>query len=458
MQSHEGPSDQPPDQGTSDQGTETAGQQQTQAQGAPSDQAPAIQGQTASGTLAPNLAPAPAPAPGLGEIDMVPAQPAPGTQSAPRAAVDKTSPEFQEAVREALLGMFSGTGLPAMLALMGTSPAVTHSAGLPPALALRGASPATPAHNSLRDATQPRIPAKPSPHGLHPAPLPMAAKTAFRPGDVTTRMVNEFKADPSCVDMVFNGWLEYLGVHPIVLGYPWDLKHVVTDFQLRKWIETYVVAKGTSFVHAEFLQDLRRFVCNEVRPAESVALDELLSGRVRQGEDPVVMYAERFSQRARLLVDESQASLCRHYLAGLNSDMRALCRLDRDNREWTSLQALIEFSFGEELRWHPTRALMSRSQSQPASRTQHQNTPPAPVSKQWEYKKRPRANEVLAAAATAPAAKAPKVKDERPMEECRFYKHQGTLTQEIKDELKKFGICWYCRSGRHFAKACPAKK
>jgi len=147
MQSHEGPSDQPPDQGTSDQGTETAGQQQTQAQGAPSDQAPAIQGQTASGTLAPNLAPAPAPAPGLGEIDMVPAQPAPGTQSAPRAAVDKTSPEFQEAVREALLGMFSGAGLPAMLALMGTSPAVTHSAGLPPALALRGASPATPAHN-----------------------------------------------------------------------------------------------------------------------------------------------------------------------------------------------------------------------------------------------------------------------------------------------------------------------
>ena len=61
-------------------------------------------------------------------------------------------------------------------------------------------------------------------------------------------------------------------------------------------------------------------------------------------------YNERFYQRSRRLPQESQASLCLHYLAGLNSELRTLCCMDRDNKRWDSLHALVTFTLAEEER------------------------------------------------------------------------------------------------------------
>jgi len=126
------------------------------------------------------------------------------------------------------------------------------------------------------------------------------------------------------------------------------------------------------------------------------------------------------------------------------------------------LRSLIQYSFGEELRWNPARAQLTRAQHQPAAR--HQHLPLASAPKQWEPRKRPRD---AVAAAAVPAAgqasagrrlKVPKVVDTRPVEQCQYYKYVGELTPEIKAVLSQFGLCWYCRCERHLAQSCPKKQ
>jgi hypothetical protein len=100
----------------------------------------------------------------------------------------------------------------------------------------------------------------------------------------------------------------------------------------------------------DFCAGFVSYFSGEVRNPGSVALWDITSGRVTQGSDPSATYAERFMTCARLLPNESQSSLCVHFLRGLRPDLRPLCCLDRDNREWVSLHDLVRFTASEEIR------------------------------------------------------------------------------------------------------------
>ena len=110
---------------------------------------------------------------------------------------------------------------------------------------------------------------------------------------------------------------------------------------------------GKPFDWEKFREALVRYHNGEVRSSASIALDEILNGQVVQGRDPVAVYAERFRQKAQLLPRESPQSLCAHYLRGMDPDLRGYCRLDDQNKEWSDLGALLEYSRAQELRWQP---------------------------------------------------------------------------------------------------------
>ena len=102
---------------------------------------------------------------------------------------------------------------------------------------------------------------------------------------------------------------------------------------------------GMAFTEA-FLQSVN----SDVRPLNVVALHDLIEGKVTQGMSPVAKYNEQFHQKARLLPNESQESLCFHYLRGLTPELRSRCCLDRNNNRWSSLNDLVTFTLDEEER------------------------------------------------------------------------------------------------------------
>ena len=253
------------------------------------------------------------------------------------------------------------------------------------------------------------------------------------------------------------------------LRYPKNLVFFITDPLFQVWADGYINDSKLVFSESKFIEDATAYLCGEVRSAESIALDEMLSGSIKQGDSPVSTYAERFMQRSRVLVSESQVSLCRHYLAGLTPELRTRCMLDRDNHEWRDLHSLIQFSFGEELRCRPSRAVFSRPSPVP-----HRSgfSPSPKQGSPWTNGNKRARNEggpSLAVAAAGPANRAAnpgnkvaKVYDQssprnKPVELCPRFKYKGALTPEVKSELSAWGLCWYCRAGRHPAQRCPEK-
>jgi hypothetical protein len=295
-------------------------------------------------------------------------------------------------------------------------------------------------------------------------------------------------------------YLNRLRVHiQVTMGescYPSFMPHflkqdkVMSDLGVAAWVESQLEPhRLPSFQHAKFVEEFVHFVSGEVRSPASMALDDILAGRVKQGDDPVCMYAEKFQSKARLLPGESQMSMCRHYLTGLNAALRGHCRLDDNDREWQNLEHLIAKSKSAEQRWQPERA-------QPRA-----NAPPMPAqpSRSSQTFKRPKYNVFQgpssgagpsrsgnALAIAEPARKvAPPKKDlvfvgvgakgkiypERadwiqyygtvPLstEVCDVFEYDGNKTiDEIRDELRMFRLCWFCKASRdHQAMHCPLK-
>ena len=108
--------------------------------------------------------------------------------------------------------------------------------------------------------------------------------------------------------------------------------------------------EGMPFDGEAFTEAFLQSVNSDVRPLDVVALHDLIEGKVTQGMSPVAKYNEHFHQKARLLPNESQESLCFHYLKGLTPELRSRCCLDRNNNRWSSLNNLITFTLAEEER------------------------------------------------------------------------------------------------------------
>ncbi len=242
--------------------------------------------------------------------------------------------------------------------------------------------------------------------------------------------------------------------------FPDDILAFLEDDRLADWHLAYLSSlDGGPFEPDAYIQAAVHYLIGEVRPPSSVALSELIEGQIKQAlGEPVATYAERFFQRSRLLPSESQASLCRHYIAGLLPDLRRLCALDRDGREHTVLTKLAQFSFAEE-----TRLKIVSPSSFPSSGTKR----PQWIEGFRPFKKsRPFSSSVPASGAgssrdVATAAAVISLRD-RPVEECPLFKKQTSkanpLTPADRAVLSDWAICYYCKAGRHAAKDCPCKK
>ena len=189
----------------------------------------------------------------------------------------------------------------------------------------------------------------------------------------------------------------------------------------------------------------------EISAATAVRLlkrnPDLMHGKVTQGHDCAARYAENFLTRARILPKESQAVLCGFFLAGLKPELRALCCLDRDNREWTSLQALVQHTFSEEtrLRYHVAASLPASKQGKPILE---------------EHVDRKRKHGTMAAASSAEGRPPRAVDLETPVEKCPLFGLVNSKDNKITDAQKKtldsWGGCYRCKRGRHDAIFCKA--
>lgn len=131
------------------------------------------------------------------------------------------------------------------------------------------------------------------------------------------------------------------------------------------WVSQYAVTKGLDARGPAVITDLRaafqgRFT-GEVRSQESIALDELLNRKiVQQFGESVARYSERFQAVARKLPDESETSLCKYYVRGLQPHLAERCCVDKNDDEWTSLAALVKYSLAQDLRVQTVRMMRAQ--------------------------------------------------------------------------------------------------
>jgi hypothetical protein len=266
--------------------------------------------------------------------------------------------------------------------------------------------------------------------------------------------------------------LEQIRTFLLAMGstFPMGLLDFFEDISAVEWIQAYLESPANQpFELVPFTTALMQMFGAEVRPRAVVALEDLMTGRVLQGSDSVARYSERFNQRARVLVHESQASLCKHYVAGLHPALRRLCVLDRDGKEWESVHALQQFALVEELRLTYTPVLPTyaappvRPHSHPSA---SRSAPPVVRPSQWRPSpdnKRPRA---ASASLAPPCKRVPAVgKPQGCLDQfwgadlagCEFFGVDGPLTEGMRKVLREWGICFWCRRGQHLAGSCPHK-
>ena len=132
-------------------------------------------------------------------------------------------------------------------------------------------------------------------------------------------------------------------------SFPEDMMSFIHDHEVKDFLSSYMIA-NPAFILDEFIAALQNYVSGEVRNPVEIARSLILNRSIVQENDSPAKYAQRFQQSSRLLPDESQSSLCQHYLAGLHPSLRQRCALDRDGNTWHSLQALIKCSYAKDIR------------------------------------------------------------------------------------------------------------
>jgi len=268
-----------------------------------------------------------------------------------------------------------------------------------------------------------------------------------------------------------------------------DIKSVlpllVKDMEPRLWVMRHIEDKGEKFDFEAFSDAFVRYTVGDVRDRAVVALEELMTGLIRQGQDePIAKYAERFAQRARVLQpSESERSLCMYFLRGMNAELRGHCRLTPGNQEWENLKELMQFSYGAEQRWQPHRAKPHPPVSSSQGKRGRGGADPGPsaavaaVSAAGGDEASPAAKKrktekgrkqelppgaLIMVGCKGTPYKAPEAQYKTlPLEgRCDVYgtdKDTFPWSEAIKNELRLWGLCYYCRRVRHEATKCADK-
>lgn len=313
----------------------------------------------------------------------------------------------------------------------------------------------------------------PDPALFYPGPASRAdAKCMGKPGRLTTQELINMAKRPAAVRLYLDYLLDYCFATMPGIPIFTALRGYFADFAAVEWLATFAsIHVNIPFDRAAFITAFQHWATGEVRPPAEIALEEILSGAIIQGNDAAATYAEKFHQRARLLLHESQASLCAHFLKGLKPSLRKLCSLDRDYNTWQSLRNLVACSFAEERK----QAFLEPTLDTPVPATRYHrytHSRPAHFSQRISGHKQPRdaagpsgtAAAAMGSGEAAPSrpAKRP-VPPERslPIERCPLFgliSDVKGLTKEQRDIMGLWGLCFYCHKGRHNAEVCPCKQ
>jgi hypothetical protein len=197
------------------------------------------------------------------------------------------------------------------------------------------------------------------PHGSYHPPSVSGSAPRYQCPRLTTKDIQELLERPELLKLKLGQILVYVLAVSLSGGglrYPDGILNFIADPAALSYLNTYFehwLLSGQDFNRDDLIQHFRIFVSGEVRPPSVIALQELMSGSIRQStSESAAKYSERFLQRSRILPNESQSSLCHHFLSGLSPSLRQLCCLDRNNNRWEHLLDLIRFTYAEEERYN----------------------------------------------------------------------------------------------------------
>jgi hypothetical protein len=329
----------------------------------------------------------------------------------------------------------------------------------------------------------------------------MAHKNASRakPPIINQTMLDNYKNRPEILMSNFNLIIHYV-THSCVDKAGPCLDDLVQFFhdEAGLWFGQFTATHGLEARGPEVMTDLRmafqsRFT-GEVRAEEYIALDQLLNREIvqQQGES-VAKYSERFLTVARKLPNESEVSLCRHYVRGLLPHLAERCCVDREDNEWSSLSALVKCSLSQDLRVQTVRQLRAlHAPSNPGARNRSFHKHHGTRTPQGQQEQAHVAMDVTPDATAAPVVSGnepqgrmtqaenpyldgrprdwetvPKyihVKNEamnvpaglRPPKECPAYDCEGQLKDRIRERtlLSAWYLCPFCRKERHSPENC----
>ncbi|GAX78850.1 hypothetical protein CEUSTIGMA_g6288.t1 [Chlamydomonas eustigma] len=179
---------------------------------------------------------------------------------------------------------------------------------------------------------------------------PLVVEKWPTPGKMGVPLFKSVVSKPHILDNEVEGICAWLRAHHLPI--PDHLPHFIEDYDVKDFVKSYFksLPVDVPFIEEDFKTSLKRFVSGEVRSQVAIARATLVGRELKQGPDSAAKYAQRFFQCSRLIPDECQVSLCLHYLAGLNPELKQACTLDRDGNERQSLSSLVKYSYGEELR------------------------------------------------------------------------------------------------------------
>ncbi|GAX84686.1 hypothetical protein CEUSTIGMA_g12107.t1 [Chlamydomonas eustigma] len=183
-------------------------------------------------------------------------------------------------------------------------------------------------------------------HLVNPVMRPAWGTKWPTPGKMGVPLFKSAVSKPHILDNEVEGICAWLRAHHLPI--PDHLPHFIEDYDVKDFVKSYFksLPVDVPFIEEDFKTSLKRFVSGEVRSQVAIARATLVGRELKQGPDSAAKYAQRFFQCSRLIPDECQVSLCLHYLAGLNPELKQACTLDRDGNEWQSLSSLVKYSYG----------------------------------------------------------------------------------------------------------------
>ena len=175
------------------------------------------------------------------------------------------------------------------------------------------------------------------------------------------------------------------------------------------------------------------------------------------------VYSERFLTLSRQIGSTSVTAetLCQHFLAGLNKELRAACCLTRDGEEWSNLTDLLKMAHVE------SRRLLMRDGAGRETTSVKRPYPKLVSAALHSRKQDQRVSNLKRKAASAPSSFVdaqgrainwhvpPSALRIKPADVDGFkVDPKVPLTPAQTKALKEAYICTHCRKGRHPLKAC----